>query len=275
MGEEKLERLGNHDPNYLDNANRMRHGRHGWLKYLRQARVSCMERALGDRNKRGMHLDIHGMSDATAARIGEHLVIGTKAMETTRNWPREYDESKSELFRDALTAALKPVLDDIQTYRQGEKGKGKLTIKTQGGFQLPVRVAQGWEPTSCKHVMKQYKDACLAVKDKGGLSKLNQKKKARFVGDWRYKQRNTLSRISTEKALWAKYGTGNGKYGKGKVKPFGCAVQIEMSAQLRALLARSDNKFAKRIARALKLVYKKAKCSYEDGSVSRVSYLRG
>merc|ERR1712188_166612 len=121
------------------------------------------------------------------------------------------------------------------------------------------------------------------------------------------KQRNTLSRISTEKALWAKYGRrDNSKYSRGKVKLFGCAVQIEMSAQLRLLLVRSynkysrgkvklfgcagqiemsaqlrlllvrsDNNFAQEIARALKKVYKDAKCSYEDGPVSRASYLRG
>merc|ERR1711988_447956 len=225
MGDDKkkreLRKLGNHDPNYLDNENR---NRHGWMKYLRQARVSCMKRALGDRNRRGMHLDIHGMSDATAARLGEHLVIGTKAMETTQNWPRKYDETKSKKFRDALKRHL-----------------------NTGGVQLPVRVERGWEPTG----------------------------KARFVGDWK-KQRNTLSRISTEKALWAKYGRrDNSKYSRGKVKPFGCAVQIEMSAQLRALLVRSDNNFAQEIARALKKVYKDAKCSYEDGPVSRASYLRG
>jgi len=236
----ELEKLGNHDPNYLDNENR---NRHGWMKYLRQARVSCMKRALGDRNRRGMHLDIHGMSDATAARLGEHLVIGTKAMETTQNWPRKYDETKSKKFRDALKRHLNTVLLKIQNYN----GLGRLTIKTQGGLQLPVRVARGWEPTG----------------------------KARFVGDWK-KQRNTLSRISTEKALWAKYGRkDNSEYSRGKVKPFGCAVQIEMSAQLRALLVRSDNNFAQEIARALKKVYKDAKCSYEDGPVSRASYLRG
>merc|ERR1712072_1205589 len=152
------------------------------------------------------------------------------------------------------------------------------------GVQLPVRVARGWEPTTCDHVMpcrtcktkrncawipdpNQHKAACDVMKKKDKLSERNQAKKARFVGDWK-KQRNTLSRISTEKALWA-------KYGRGKVKPFGCAVQIEMSAQLRALLARSDNDFAEDIARALKKVYKDAKCSYEDGPVSRASYLRG
>jgi len=110
------------------------------------------------------------------------------------------------------------------------------------------------------------------MEDKDQLSQRNQAKKARFVGDWKYKkkgsgaqkkQRNTLSRISTEKALWAKYGRkDNSEYSRGKVKPFGCAVQIEMSAQLRALLVRSDNNFAEEIARALKKVYKDAKCSY-------------
>jgi hypothetical protein len=281
----ELEKLGNHDPNYLDNENR---NRHGWMKYLRQARVSCMKRALGDRNRRGMHLDIHGMSDATAARIGEHLVIGTKAMETTQNWPRKYDETKSKKFRDALKRHLKTVLLKIQNYN----GLGRLTIKTQGGVQLPVRAVRGWEPTTCDHIMpcttcktksngawipdpNQHKAACDVMKKKDKLSERNQAKKARFVGDWK-KQRNTLSRISTEKALWAKYGRkDNSEYSRGKVKPFGCAVQIEMSAQLRALLVRSDNNFAKEIARALKKVYKDAKCSYEDGPVSRASYLRG
>merc|ERR1740138_1065033 len=119
------------------------------MKYLRQARVSCMKRALGDRNRRGMHLDIHGMSDATAPRIGEHLVIGTKAMETTQNWPRKYDETKSKKFRDALKRHLKTVLLKIQNYN----GLGRLTIKTQGGVQLPVRAVRAGSPrhaiTSC------------------------------------------------------------------------------------------------------------------------------
>merc|ERR1711918_267076 len=99
----------------------------------------------------------------------------------------------------------------------------------------------------------QHKAACDVMERKKELSKRNQAKKARFVGDWKYKKRNTLSRISTEKALWAKYGRkDNSKYSRGKVKPFGCAVQIEISAQLRALLVRSDNEFAEDIARALK-----------------------
>merc|ERR1711924_124026 len=61
----------------------------------------------------------------------------------------------------------------------------------------------------------------------------NIQREAEFVGDWTY--RNTMSRLSTEKALW----TGRSRYGKRslpKTEPFRCAVQIELSAEFRRML---------------------------------------
>jgi hypothetical protein len=268
----RLEAMGNADPNYLLNSQRMKHG---WMKYLREARRSCTERSAG--NTRGMHLDMHGMSDATAARIGEHLVIGTRAMETTQNAPRKYAKSKSLAFRNALKTNLTDVLTDIQNFN----GRNKLTIKAKRGSskKLPVRIALGKEPMTCNNIASTaHRDACRnATTWRDGkkptvvLSTDANNLREKFVGDWTEKadslrrMRNTLTRISTEKALWNKYGSGSDK---GKVKPFGCAVQIEMSMQLRKLLADTKgNNLGKRFAKALKAVYKEARCSHTKGSV--------
>lgn len=259
-----LRAMGNVDPNYLDNRSRMKHG---WLKYLREARRSCTNRSPG--NTRGMHVDVHGMTDATAARIGEHLVIGTRAMETTRNVPREHDPSKSSKFRRALETHLKDVLDAIQR-------SGKLTIKAKRGSSklLPVRVKPGYEPTTCDNIAsKAHRDVCNKGRRSGKitLSRPGQAKREKFVGDWgvmRGKLRNTLSRVSTEKALWSRYGK---DADKGAVKPFGCAVQIEMSLQLRKLLAdTANNDFGEKFANALKKVYREARCSHASEKYSSV-----
>lgn len=259
-GNKQLENMNNQDPNYMLDRNRMKHG---WMKYLREARRSCTNRSPG--NTRGMHLDMHGMTDATAARIGEHLVIGTRAMETTQNAPRAYNTAKSLSFRNALKKHLNGLLNEIEKSEM-------LTIKMKGGKKLPLRIARGWEPTTCNSIVATGHRSKCKKDVKNGVVTLSTRKKRRekFVGDWSKKDalgrlRSTLSRVSTEKMLWSKYGTGSDK---GTVKPFGCAVQIEMSGQLRKLLANTTgNDYGKRFAEQLKKVYDEARCSHKQGAV--------
>lgn len=173
-----------------------------------------------------MHVDVHGMGKVYTKKIGQHFVIGTRAMETTQNTPRVYDAGRSLKFRKALATHLNKDLKELCQ-------KGKVKTKKSTGELAECKVAIGYE--NGKSIGYRYKRS--------------EQKSLRFVGDWRHKRkgtkngkfsgreewRNTLSRLSTERALWNTY-----RESKGAYRPFGCAVQVELSPEFRALLYKEN-----------------------------------
>ena len=210
------------DPNFLPDTRRTWYG---WMKYMHEARKNCIA-ALS-----GLHVDLHGMGDATAIRLGEHLIIGTRAMETVKNNPRQYDETKSKKLKANLTKALEATFINLRT---------KLILKRKGGrSKLPLRIARGKEP--------------------GGTET--------FVGDWGSggypfgKGTNSMTRISTEKRLWSTYRKDDVQ------KPFGCAVQVEMSEELRKVLNK-EKKVAKEMAEKILDAFRATGCKYNNMDTS-------
>lgn len=164
------------DPNYLPDNQR---AWYGWMKFMHQARKNCNAKFSG------LHVDLHGMTDATAIRLGEHLIIGTRAMETVKNGGtsankyHKHDRKKSE----KLEANLKEKLEATFI-----KLRRKLTL-VRNGKKLPLRIARGREPKDCKGIKdlpgatedsKKYLQKCEKYFRDYPLSKGKEK----FVGDW-------------------------------------------------------------------------------------------
>lgn len=254
----------NWDPNYLPDVERTKHG---WMKAMHTARSNC-------RSSRGLHIDVHGMGDSTAIRLGQHMVLGTKAMETTVNGgkgkttkglattriSRQHDEKKSLALRKNLQNRLKSVFVQLQR-------NPSLTLQKHGS-RLPIisdRV-KGREPMGCAGIknvgVKKYLTDCTKYFQESP----NKKGEPKFTGDWGAGKKwgegiNSMTRVSTEKRLWA-------TYSGGQTKPFGCAVQMEMSTELRRLLAKeakqSDGGLAGKMAKAIKAAYDDTGCSWRS-----------
>jgi len=244
------------DPNYLPDKQR---SWYGWMKFMRQARKNCKAKLSG------LHVDLHGMTDATAIRLGEHLIIGTRAMETVKNGGTEankyhqYDRTKSEKLEAKLKEKLEPTFKELRK---------KLTLMKYGE-KLPLGIGRGKEPQNCGGIKdlpgtdesKKYLQKCEKYLTPG------RKGKEKFVGDWQYKSgeswgegKNTMTRISTEKRLWS-------TYGEVKQKPFGCAVQVEMSYELRQVL-KDNEELSKEMARKIRDAFRETGCRYNDMKTS-------
>jgi len=181
-------------------------------------------------SERGILVDVHGMSDATAKRLNNHLVLGTRAMETIKNGNRNtrrtrnnYDTTKSIEIRRELQINLRSTFREISR---------QLTLRKDGRL-LPLEIAIGIEPDGSE----------------------------KFVGDWVNVNDNSLARIATEKYNWRNYEG----LPRGYQKPFGCAMQMEMSGELRTFLTKPDNRaLAKSMAEGIKKAYNMVKCNYTD-----------
>merc|ERR1719424_1118212 len=231
----------NRDVNYLTDSERKHFG---FMKSLHRAKRSCAKISTGKSVPQmrvgGLHVDVHGMSDATAKKIGQHFVIGTRAMET-RSFPSDikkrepksgvgYNQKKSLKFRKAMANKLNGVLKDICNKGQ-LTSSGKCTVAI--GYDNGISTGWAYKPGEHKHL--------------------------KFLGDWG--KRNTLSRISTEEALWGEYNRNN------KAKPFGCAVQVELSAKFRKALYDKNGKtalgkiYVPKLARGFAEALKEAGCA--------------
>merc|ERR1719162_367255 len=113
----------NRDVNYLTNSERKHFG---FMKALHRAKRRCAKLSTGKSVPQlsvgGLHVDVHGMSDKTAEEIGQHFVIGTRAMETIDNKRRHYDKRKSLKFRKAMAAKLNGVPKDICIQQNQDRG---------------------------------------------------------------------------------------------------------------------------------------------------------
>jgi len=236
----------NRDVNYLTNSERTHFG---FMKALHRAKRRCAKLSTGKSVPQlsvgGLHVDVHGMSDKTAEEIGQHFVIGTRAMETIDNKRRKpksgigYDKRKSLKFRKAMAAKLNGVLKDICNDRRfSSKFAAKCTVAI--GYDNGISTGYSYKKGEQDHL--------------------------KFVGDWgkprKGELRNTLSRISTEEALWDDYNS------RDRAKPFGCAVQVELSTQFRRSLYNKDgsktalgSKFVPKLARGFAGALKAAGCT--------------
>jgi len=247
----------NRDVNYLKDSERTHFG---FMRALHTAKRRCSSATEGKSvplsSVGGLHVDVHGMSDNTAGQVGQHFVIGTRAMETTINSKRQpqsgvgYKSTRSLKLRKAMAENLNGVLGQIcnkLSHKFGTK-----TVKKKLG-------SNKGRPAECK-VAIGYDNG----KSTGWAYKSSEKSHLKFLGDWGKQKgefRNSLSRISTEKALWR-------SYRRGAAKPFGCAVQVELSTQFRTLLYNRDGsktevgkEFVPQLARGFAKALKKAGCT--------------
>jgi len=169
---------------------------------------------------RGLHVDIHGMSN----EHGVDLVIGTKAM--TRN--KSSDEQRVRSLEMNLYKQLAPILKAM-TPATGKAPTRKWLGKRANG--KPVRHPDQKQILLFNQKFQQPYTFPGALKS--GFS----------GGSVARKGYSTLTMTSTNKALF-----------KDNLKPFAMAIQMEMSTNLRTKLA-NNKSLAREFARAIRSAY--------------------